>query len=685
MRPLSLQLLHELRVCDRGDSGLNGLYGTAIENLDLNITHYLTIRDLTAISGYREITVHGLLIAMFMALLEGSTCLFLTDNSLKKKLGRFTGTITPGDIIKSVTSLPKLVQGPDNSGTIISTPLVLVHDHGPPRLYFQKYYYHEKKILDHMLARLTSEIEAPGPGVIRTILKEISSERPLTAGGAPVKLNPEQKLAAVLALMKNLVIISGGPGTGKTSVIVTITRALARMGIPPERIKISAPTGRAAGKISDTIQKAMDGIRGPSDFDTALSFLEGETIHRMLRYSPSRKRFLRDAGNPVPADAVIIDEVSMTDVALLSALMDAVPPAARLILIGDRDQLPSIESGSVLADIIPDDKNISFSGKVLSCVTGFEGGISGNTAPDDNRPFTDRIVILHESYRSGSAVSAFADAVNRQDPSGIDSIPLLSAEVFNGPGDKTMKDIMRPGVIIIEAKKAGTGSGNDLALILSAWIGAVFPAEGSWYFEALDRLEKTLYRGGHEADGLCNEISGVIEASRILCSYKSGPSGTRRVNSIISAIIAGKPGPHHTGRGYICGMPVIIMANDYAKGLFNGEVGFILRHGGSYIGVFKKPGGPVFYPVESLPHHEPAFAVTVHKSQGSEYDRVLILPGGSDTGSLTKEILYTAVTRARETAVIYSNADELKTIMGGKIIRESGLKHAFHNTDRRGQ
>ena len=184
-------------------------------------------------------------------------------------------------------------------------------------------------------------------------MNEVLRERPLQLAGRALALDPDQQRALEQALHRNFLVISGGPGTGKTSIVLTLLRILMRGGLRPDQVALAAPTGRAAQRLTDSLRFGLDQITpGPSEHDLLLHQLQAGTLHHLLDYSPTRGIFRRHAENPVPSDVVIVDEVSMVGVVLMAQLLQALPPRCKLILLGDKDQLPSVEAGAVLASLV---------------------------------------------------------------------------------------------------------------------------------------------------------------------------------------------------------------------------------------------------------------------------------------------------------------------------------------------
>jgi len=662
---VSLKLLLDLSVLSESDPPeLKSIYRAAVEKLGLPTIDYQTIRDLVQISGIRDTALHLILMALFSALAEGSVCLKLSPESLQMKLkplcGGTTGAMVRA-ILGSIGTYASLVHVRDESSPALFEdtgeafkPLVLVKAGEDQFLYFHKYHAAERSTREALSALLSRESGfRVDPEALSRSLNEVLHEKPVCLKGAPVLLNDGQKLGVVLPALKNFVLISGGPGTGKTFIVLSLLRIAVRLGVKPDRIRIAAPTGRAAQKLTDSIQRGIASIAGGDRRDRSLACLQGETLHRLLRYSPSRNDYLHDVNNPVPADLVVIDEASMIDIVLLGRLFEALDEKACLVMLGDRNQLPSVEAGAVLADLIPGDHAMSFSPSMAAAVRRLFPDADYPVPREERRGeapgLTDRVVILHESYRSEERIKAIAEGINRQDPSVLDLIPEWDRK---GP-------LPACGVWLASPEPGGENGIRDLRHILSSWAARHYTSDregGGSYRSLIGGISGSdLNPEDPSTAGAIREILARLDEARILSPLRGGLSGTTGINAYLMEKLGDIFDP--SGRDSVfSGAPVIITENDYDKGLFNGEVGVILKGaGGRYSGAFARMDGIRLFPVESLPAFEPSFAITVHKSQGSEYGSVfLALPDGTPERLLTTEILYTGLTRAKKLVVIHA-------------------------------
>jgi exodeoxyribonuclease V alpha subunit len=690
MDEITMQLLNDLSVVsDSYPSELKSIYGAAVEKLDLRVIDYLTIRDLVKLSGSNSAALHLLLIALFISLSEGSVRLKLDSESLRKKLEPVAGAKT-GAYAEQISGFldrhselactvqaesPLLFDNPRDA----FKPLIRVDGDDGRYVYFHKYFMAENAIKESLAALLARGPRSlPDIQRLSAVMKNVLDEKPVRIHGEPALLNIEQKLGILLPVCNNFTIISGGPGTGKTFIVLTLLRVMARLGAAPDMIKIAAPTGRAAQRLTDSIQRGISSIRERDADDESLASLQGTTLHRLLRYSPSGNDFFHNKYNRIKAELIIVDEASMIDIVLLGKIFEALDDRTRLVMLGDRNQLPSVEAGAVLADLIPEDRSGSFSPDTIALIKSIFPEIKETPLlkrPERTRASSrqgsleDRVVILRESYRSEESIKIIARRINARDPSVISEIPEL------GPRDA----FPARGVWRIEPEKSGEPRSRELRHILNTW------AEHHYMEE---RADGTSFRGlvasvsGTDPDAdrrgfsdRMKKILGRLDEARILTPVRSGISGTTGINAHIQESLAGSFDPAGSG-GFFSGAPVIITKNDYGRELFNGDVGIIMRSGaGHYAGVFERSGEIVAYPAETLPPFELSYAVTVHKSQGSEYGHVLfIIPEGITDTLLTTEILYTGLTRAKNLVILYAKRSVLSQAIQNRTERESGIR-----------
>lgn len=429
--------------------------------------------------------------------------------------------------------------------------------------------------------------------------------------------------------------------------MVNILRCLVRCGTPASRIVLAAPTGRAAQRMTEAVIRYMTSIMHPSQQDLPIQDLKGNTLHRLLRYSPGTQDFFYCRTNPIPADTVIVDEVSMVDVVLMDKLIQAVDPEkTRLILLGDKDQLPSVDAGAVLADIIP--------------------------AKNDPGKHASKFVFLDTSYRSGKNLQNIGKKVN----AGI-LPPCRKSDLLSWFALKDDQWAIHENTDI-----------SSFSQDLKTWIRTCYLNDsdhtGAGYKEQINQacsMNTQQLTGKNSGKALLDDLFNVIESNRILTLIRKGAFGVEGINATVYTHMAPFFDPAASGSGlrYFSGAPVLIRRNDYARELYNGDVGIVIRDpDGVYKACFKRFDSYVGYPMETLPLWEPAFAMTVHKCQGSEFDNImLVLPGDPVHPMLTREMIYTAITRAKKKVLIYGSKAALNRAVKRKIKRKSGLAPDF--------
>lgn len=614
----------------------------AAENANLLRSDFYSIRDWLEIADYQdEPTAPAILLLLLTALEEGSFCIELAEPALMRRLVDFVPAPEAAAWAQSVLQAPAL---PRLIGT---TPL----DHRPvisqtigsrQFLYFQKYLRAEldfQRSLGERLAQPPAPIPTEWPRIIQEMLR-----------GQPLQLDRHQQRALDTALAHNFAIISGGPGTGKTSIVLTLLRCLVRGGYAVDRIALAAPTGRAAQRLTDSLRTGLERVSATDEPDAQIRDLAASTLHQMLGYRPTRNLFSRHQENPIPADVVIIDEVSMVGLVLMSQLLQALAPSAKLILLGDKDQLPSVDAGAVLAQLVPSQE--------LEAPT-VPGSLEG------------RVVLLETNHRSEQKIRAAAEAINRQDTSIADHLPTL---MFGGGAamEARWHDLEKDGGCWLLEQTLETA--NELRGFLQLW------AEQAYFRSRVDGQTYAELVAAKVLDARCDDpgslgpLFGLMDRFRLLTLVRDSAWGCDEINLFLDAYLRPRL-DGSTRAGLFPGAPVLITRNDRVRGLFNGDVGITLRdRAGGLRVLFERQDGAVAFPAESLPAHELGFALTVHKSQGSEYANVMVvLPPRAGRRLLTKELVYTAITRAKTLAVICSAKDVLKFAIGRRIVRESGL------------
>lgn len=497
----------------------------------------------------------------------------------------------PSDLISSLTHL-------DFVGTNAeSCPIVLSQD----KLYLAKYFHLERELAEMISARNEPAGAIDHENLINTINDQFEDN------------SDEQKLAAWIAGTRKLTIITGGPGTGKTTTVRKILELL-NPDEGPLDIKLAAPTGKAAMRLAESLG----------------SMTPVMTLHRLLGLRRDGRSWRHHPGNPIRADVLVVDEASMIDLPMMHRLLAALPEQTRLILLGDPNQLPSVDTGNVLADLCsePPQFSESFIREVHS-ITKIKSGKVTNK-------LVDAICELKTNYRFATD----------------SEVGELARKIQNGDPELTLSD----GVHL-------TNSGNLAASIIEPW---------TKYFELLT-LPGTRV----------TELQTQFDQHRMLCSRRSGDLGVEHINQLLEATLE-QHALKNAGNPFYHGRPIMVTKNDYKLGLFNGDVGICARSEhqsepteDQFLVHFpNQPQSPIL--ASRLPPHETCFAMTVHKSQGSEFDHVhLILDepeSVNSTSLLTRELLYTAVTRAKQSITLYGSTERWQEAIARHAHRVSGMK-----------
>jgi exodeoxyribonuclease V alpha subunit len=403
------------------------------------------------------------------------------------------------------------------------------------------------------------------------------------------------------------------------------------------RIALAAPTGKAAVRLEESISAHLPSLNCPAESATMIP-RTASTIHSLLGTIPDSPCFRHDSANPLPFDVIIVDEASMVDLALMAKLFDAIPPAARVILLGDKDQLASVEAGALLGDICDTGSEHGYSPALCSAIKSImpEFTVTCNTEP----PIADSIITLKENYRFGAS----------------SSIGKVSLAVNSGNFSETISLLKN-------------GSLTDCTW----WNPPSYQA-------LLTRLRNVLLDNmdGFRQSDSPETLLALFARSRILCAVRNGPLGVTTLNSSIETILASE-GLIPAGTPQYRGKPVIVTRNDYTADLYNGDVGVLLpdSNDDNTLKAFfvRNPAEPArAIPLHRLPPHETAYAMTVHKSQGSEFERTIIIMPSQPSAIVTRELLYTAITRSRTTCELWCTEEVLRKAVTTGTRRSSGIR-----------
>ncbi len=569
-------------------------------------------------------------------LAEGHSCLCLKE---------FAGEAfpeSPQGIIPSFVFPPR-----DNLERFLySTPVIgRPHDDRPlilddaGRLYLHRYWKYEQTVASEIRRRSQQATLTFDPVAATLSLKRLF---PNTSE----KTNWQQ-IAAFAVLRQRLTVITGGPGTGKTwTVARLLALLLEQQGGGDLRIRLAAPTGKAAARLQESLSRSLADLACSEVVKARLQAKDlTTTIHRLLGTIPYSTKFRHDARNPLPVDVLVVDEASMVSLAVMAKLLAALKPDARLVLVGDRDQLPPVDAGNVLGDLCQAASINSFSENFCADYRHCGGGeieIENISATGD---LVDTVIQLSTNHRSGEmvALNEISLAVNAGDASA--AVQLLSqtsgALTWQPlPPAKQFKAALRDVVV-------------------------------SHYGEVLKSTSPAA-------------ALAALGKFRILCAVREGPFGTETVNRLAEEILAdaGLIASDKLKSGSYAGRPLMVTTNNYPLKLFNGDTGVVWPNDGlsSLVYFPNETGGIRTIARERLPEHEAVFALTIHKSQGSEFDHVLLVLPDQPSPVLTRQLFYTGLTRARQSVRILAQEAILRTTIATRLHRNSGLTDALRTT-----
>jgi exodeoxyribonuclease V alpha subunit len=465
-------------------------------------------------------------------------------------------------------------------------------------VYLDRYWREECQVRDDLVARLA----LTPPAVDAARLDAL----------APV-LFPEgygeQRAAASAAVRRWTTVLTGGPGTGKTTTVAGFLALLADQSDRPLRIALSAPTGKAAARLQEAVRTAL-GSPAFAGHAAAVGEPVAQTLHRLLGWRRgSRNRFRHDRRNRLPHDVIVVDETSMVSLTMMARLVEAVRSDCRLVFVGDPDQLASVEAGAVLADLVD--------------------GLSARAEPV--------VTTLETSHRFGREINRLAEAVR------------------DGDADRVLAQL--------------TAGGDHVELV-----DAADPEVLAGVRDRLVRHALTLAEAASAGDAA--EAIAVLDRHRLLCAHRDGPWGVGHWNRLVERALAehtGLPIGGGWGQEWYAGRPLLVTSNDYGLDLFNGDTGVVVAAGGGMRAAIAVPRGHRELPTSRLSDVETMHAMTVHKSQGSQAAEVTVLLPPDDSRLLTRELLYTALTRAERKVTVVATPDAVRLAVQRPAQRASGL------------
>lgn len=556
-----------------------------------------TAQRLTALGADPDPSVALAVALAVRALRAGSVCVDL------HRVAAEVAAAAPGDGVD-----PATLPWPEPRqwlAAITASPLVaaqVLHVHDDRLLYLDRYWREEQQVCSDLLA-----LSAPRP---------VSTDAAAFDRYFPPGRYGEQRAAAQVVLGQSVTVLTGGPGTGKTTMVARLLALLAAQaqhdGRAGLRIALAAPTGKAAARLTEAVAEKVAELSA-ADRDR-LAGLQATTVHALLGWRPgSSVRFRHDRTNRLPYDVIVIDETSMVSLTLMARLLEAVRPDTRLVLVGDPDQLASVEAGAVLADLV-----------------------DGLTARPDTR-----VATLATSHRFGESIGALASAIRDGDADAV--MGLLAA------GGEHLEWI-------------GADDGVDPAPRVRA---VVVP-------HAL-AVRRAAVSGDAEA------ALAALDAHRLLCAHRNGPHGVAHWNRQIRRWVAEQTDDPAWAPWY-AGQPLLVTANDYGLGVRNGDTGVVAVHGEGLRAVLATASGPLPVATSRLADVETMYAMTIHKSQGSQVDEVSVLMPPMESRLLTRELFYTAVTRAQHKVRIVGSEAAIRAALQRRAVRASGLAERLRTT-----
>lgn len=609
----------------------------------------------------------------------------------------------PADVLALVT-LPECLSILESACAVSdgshTTPLVL----NGTRLYLRRFWRYEQRIaagIRHRLA-LPSPLADPESGPARTLSLALDT---LFRSSEPVDY---QKLACALAARNHFAVITGGPGTGKTTTVVNLLAALqAVAGESSERagrkyrIRLAAPTGKAAARLNESIGGAVSRLplaELPGNVDLSDIPTRVTTLHRLLGSRPDTRKFRHNRDNPLLVDILVIDEASMVDVDLMASVFDALPGNAQLILLGDKDQLASVDAGAVLGELCQRALLAHYTPETAQWLVAMAGGeIPESLVDETGQPMDQAVAMLRKSYRfrEDSGIRAFAEAVNTNAldnamlrqirEAEFDDVILLNSRSKSGDTEDTLDLVCRHAITGSPEAFRNAGQGRQVN-------GQSLPPPVGYrhYLERLQNHGLNENSPREDWDAMAVQLLEAFSDFQVLCALRKGPWGVEGLNDrIATQLLAEKLIPR--AEGWYEGRPVLITGNDYNLGLMNGDIGIAVNVPWDRTDTGEPrytlrvafpdsdtAGGIRWISPSRLQQLETVYAMTVHKSQGSEFNHTCLVLPDRLSPVLTKELVYTGITRARNWfSLIVGDIPVLREAVSQQVSRASGLALAL--------
>ncbi len=517
-----------------------------------------------------------------------------------------------------------------------ASPLVTGAAGGPPlqmvgaRLWLDRYWRQEVQVAEELLRRSLDRPDDIDPTELGADLDSLFVDDSAT----------DQRLAVAIAALSRVAVIAGGPGTGKTTSVAALITVLRRRLGPGLRIALAAPTGKAAARLEEAVHSAAGQLT--DDDRAALARLSASTLHRLLGWRPATStRFRHDRDNHLPCDVVVVDESSMVSLTLMARLLEALGPATRLVLVGDPDQLASVEAGAVLGDLV-DSNDVGPLTPAFRARLGLatEGLPSGERAEAPGSRLRESVVGLRTVHRydAGGPIAELASLVRAGRAE--DALALLRA----APDGLSFHEVVDDELV------SGAALASIQAVVVDherAMIAAARAADAVGALDALDR-------------------------HRVLCAHRAGPRGVRYWDELAQRWLADDIEPRGDGR--YAGQPLLVTSNDYEIGLYNGDTGVVVRQGDDLFAAFRCGGSPDVLPLVRLGDVRSLHAMTVHRAQGSQFEVVTVLLPFAASPLATRQTFYTAITRASREVRIVGSPESVVASVQRPIARATGLR-----------
>ncbi|HEY3086662.1 MAG TPA: exodeoxyribonuclease V subunit alpha [Jatrophihabitantaceae bacterium] len=499
------------------------------------------------------------------------------------------------------------------------------------RLWLDRYWRQEAQVAEELLHRSAQRPADLDLAVLGSDLESLFSSTS----------DADQRLATCVAALSRVSVIGGGPGTGKTTTIARLITALRRQR-PELRIALAAPTGKAAARLEEAVRSASGSLTAHDRGQ--LAGMSASTLHRLLGRRPGvASRFRHDRENRLPFDVVIVDEASMVSLTLMARLLEALAPPARLVLVGDPDQLASVEAGAVLGDLVEHDdvgrRTESFRAMLQEAIPGLDCPVRQSTPAAALR---ESVALLRTVHRFGAG----------------GPIAHLAEHVRAGRADETLALLTDPpdGIAFHLTPDDEPVSGAALEALRGQLVHekAVIDAARSGDVEhALDALER----------------------HRMLCAHRAGPRGVRHWSDAIERWLAADD-PLLTPRldGRYAGQPLLVTSNDYENSLYNGDTGVVINQGDELAAAFRRGGEPVILPLVRLSEVRPMHVITVHRAQGSQFEEVTVLLPPATSPLATRQTFYTAITRASKLVRLIGSQEAVLASVNRRAARATGLR-----------